>query len=283
MSHQELGKLIAALSLGGAISLMSGCSTTQSNRPDVSQVSHNICSITRASPDYQKAALLAEQKWGTPANILLAIVHQESRFQSEARPRMKYVGGVPVGHISSAYGYSQALDGTWEEYQQKTGNFSGQRDDIYDAMDFIGWYNEQTYERSGVAKNDPYNLYLAYHEGQGGYNRGTYNKKPWLLRVAKKVKNQAYAYNSQLDTCALYVDASDAQQKTKAPKTVAKAPTTASQPKRPAPDQLADNSDVTSHNVADLFNKKAPAPARTQKTSAADLPAPSSCRNWPYC
>ena len=117
MSHQNVGKVIAALSLGGAISLMSGCSTTGQtsyNQVDVSRVSQNICAITRASPDYQKAARLAEQKWGTPANIMLAIVHQESRFQSDARPRMKYVAGMPVGHISSAFGYSQALDGTWE-------------------------------------------------------------------------------------------------------------------------------------------------------------------------
>lgn len=281
MSHQELGKLIAALSLGGAISLMSGCSTTQSSKTDVSRVSHNICSITRASPDYQKAALLAEQKWGTPANILLAIVHQESRFQSEARPRMKYVGGVPVGHISSAYGYSQALDGTWEEYKQKTGNFSGQRNDIYDAMDFIGWYNQQTYHRSGVSKNDAYNLYLAYHEGQGGYNRGTYNKKPWLKRVAKKVKNQAYAYDNQMDNCTLYVEAEEPKKSPKPTQQVAKRNTPTTKPARPSADQLADNGGAKEQNVADLFGKASS--KRSQKTNSADLPSPNSCRNWPYC
>lgn len=281
MSHQELGKLIAALSLGGAISLMSGCSTTQSSKTDVSRVSHNICSITRASPDYQKAALLAEQKWGTPANILLAIVHQESRFQSEARPRMKYVGGVPVGHISSAYGYSQALDGTWEEYKQKTGNFNGQRNDIYDAMDFIGWYNHQTYHRSGVSKNDTYNLYLAYHEGQGGFNRGTYNKKPWLKRVAKKVKNQAYAYDNQMDNCTLYVEADEHKQSPKPEQTVAKRKAPTTKPARPSADQLADNGGIKEQNLADLFNKASS--KRSHKAKSADLPPPSSCRNWPYC
>ncbi|WP_153003517.1 transglycosylase SLT domain-containing protein [Thiomicrospira sp. WB1] len=278
-------RLIGLLGLCGLMVLGTGCSTSSSYKggKSVSHVSGNICKITDENPHYQKAALLSEQKWGTPANILLAIVHQESRFQSDARPRMKYVGGVPVGHISSAYGYSQALDGTWGEYRRNTGNMGARRNNIYDAMDFIGWYNHQTYERSGIAKTDAYNLYLAYHEGQGGYNRGTYHKKPWLKRVAKKVQNQAYAYNSQLDTCTIYVDAGDRPNSTLKPTKVAKKAPVQAEPKRPAPDQLADNRDVASHSVADLFGKKRTAPAKTEKTSSADLPPPSSCRNWPYC
>ncbi|HCD56882.1 MAG TPA: hypothetical protein DEQ90_15770, partial [Halieaceae bacterium] len=56
--------------------------------------------------------------------------------------------------------------------------------------------------RSGIAKNDAYRLYLAYHEGHGGYNRGSYRDKAWLLRVATKVRDRAAQYTVQLNGCA---------------------------------------------------------------------------------
>ena len=70
-----------------------------------------------------------------------------------------------------------------------------------DAIDFIGWYNYQSHKRSGVSRKDPYRLYLAYHEGHGGYNRGTYRKKDWLMNVARRVESRAGTYKSQLLAC----------------------------------------------------------------------------------
>ena len=45
--------------------------------------------------------------------------------------------------------------------------YGADRDDFNDAIDFIGWYNDQSSRRSKISKSDAYNLYLAYHEGQG--------------------------------------------------------------------------------------------------------------------
>ena len=53
----------------------------------------------------------------------------------------------------------------------------------------------------GINKNDAYNQYLAYHEGQEGWNRGTYKDKGWLINAAKKVENTSLMYNSQLKKC----------------------------------------------------------------------------------
>ena len=53
----------------------------------------------------------------------------------------------------------------------------------------------------GISKNDFYNQYLAYHEGQGGWKKGTHLKKKWLLDVAKNVERNANLYNSQLNDC----------------------------------------------------------------------------------
>ena len=104
--------------------------------------------------------------------LQMAIIHQESRFKADARTPMKYILGViPTGRQSSAFGYSQALDGTWKEYRQTTGRWGARRDDIYDAADFIGWYLAASNRELGISLSDTRNQYLAYHEGRTGYKR----------------------------------------------------------------------------------------------------------------
>jgi len=58
-----------------------------------------------------------------------------------------------------------------------------------------------TVEETGVALNDTRNQYLAYHDGRTGYLRGTYKRKPWLMRIAGEVEARAILYNSQLQAC----------------------------------------------------------------------------------
>ena len=53
----------------------------------------------------------------------------------------------------------------------------------------------------GISKNDFYNQYLAYHEGQGGWKKGTHQNKEWLIDVAKNVERNANKYNNQLKDC----------------------------------------------------------------------------------
>ena len=108
---------------------------------------------------------------------------------------------IPLGRQSSAYGFSQALDGTWEQYQRETGKRRAKRDRIRDASDFIGWYMNKSYERNGIHPSDTRNQYLAYHEGHAGFARGTYNGKSWLLNVADDVDARARLYQAQLASC----------------------------------------------------------------------------------
>ena len=68
-------------------------------------------------------------------------------------------------------------------------------------MDFIGWYANQAHRRAGIPRSNAYDLYLAYHEGIGGYQRKTYLRKAWLMPVARKVANRAQTYRSQLAYC----------------------------------------------------------------------------------
>lgn len=164
----------------------------------------NACSILKERPDYYKAFRRVERKWGVPVHVQMATIHQESKFVGDARTPFKYVLGViPMGRQSSAFGYSQALDGTWDEYRAAQNRGLAKRDRIKDATDFMGWYMNQTRDRNGVALSDARNQYLAYHEGHTGFKRASYNAKPWLVNVASKVDARAAMYQTQIAGCRL--------------------------------------------------------------------------------
>jgi hypothetical protein len=162
----------------------------------------DACLLTRERPQYLSAMRNTERRWGVPVPVQMAIIHAESRFIGDARTPYRFaLGVIPMGRQSSAYGYSQALDGTWDEYVQATGNRRAERTNIHDAADFIGWYSTLSNQRNGIALNDARNLYLAYHDGHTGFSRGTYNSKPWLLGVADRVASRAVMYHQQLQSC----------------------------------------------------------------------------------
>ncbi|MFZ5964118.1 lytic transglycosylase [Thalassococcus sp. BH17M4-6] len=162
----------------------------------------NACAILRERPHYTRAFRAAERKWGVPMHVQMATIYQESKFVGNARTPFRYtLGVIPMGRQSSAFGYSQALDGTWDEYLAETGNRRAKRDDIRDATDFMGWYMAQSNRSLGLSMRDARNHYLAYHEGRTGYRRGSYNSKAWLVRVAGEVDTRAALYEAQLASC----------------------------------------------------------------------------------
>ncbi len=162
----------------------------------------NACLMERERPQYFAAMRATERRWGVPLPVQAAIIHAESRFIGDARTPVRYtLGVIPMGRQSSALGYSQALDGTWDEYVREAGGRRASRMDIRDATDFIGWYTNKTRERNGVPLTDARNQYLAYHEGHTGFARGSYNAKPWLLGVADRVASRAAMYDAQLRAC----------------------------------------------------------------------------------
>lgn len=162
----------------------------------------NACNIVAERPAYWRAMQKTERQWGLPVHVQMATIHQESKFIGNARtPHQYLLGVIPVGRQSTAYGYSQALDGTWEEYQQETGNRRARRDRIQDATDFMGWYMAKSTSSLGIAPQDARNQYLAYHEGRTGFARRSYESKPWLVAVSSRVGTRAERYRAQLATC----------------------------------------------------------------------------------
>jgi len=167
----------------------------------------DICTVFEDRRDWYQAARDSEERWGTPAHIQMAIVQQESSFRFDARPpRTSLLGFIPWKRQSNAYGFAQALDGTWARYQKDTGRGYADRDDFEDAIDFIGWYTNLSHQSEGISKWDPYNQYLAYHEGQAGWRRGTYEKKGWLKKAAKRVDTRARQWGAQLKHCEAGLD-----------------------------------------------------------------------------
>ena len=162
----------------------------------------NICRIFKEKGKWYKAAKKSEKKWGTPVHVQMAIMRQESKFQFNAKPpREKKFGFIPWKRKSSAYGFAQVKDETWKWYKDKSGNRGADRNDFGDAIDFIGWYTNVSQKTVGISKWDPYNQYLAYHEGHGGFKRKTYNGKAWLIKVARNVDQMAREWGAQLRRC----------------------------------------------------------------------------------
>ncbi len=160
------------------------------------------CAIFKEKSGWYRYANNSYKEWGVPIHVQLAIIHQESRFRAQAKaPKDYLLWVIPWGRKSNAYGYAQVKDETWDWYKRKTGNRSASRDDFEDATDFIGWYVDYTHKTLGISKWDVYNQYLAYHEGHGGFKNKSYNQKPWLIEVSKKVKRRAARYHTQLTRC----------------------------------------------------------------------------------
>lgn len=182
--------------------LLAACGTPQ--QFSAPRNADNACALVRERPGYLNATRASERRWGVSVPIQLAIIHAESSFIGNARTPVRWtLGVIPMGRQSSALGYSQALDGTWEEYLRETGNRRANRKDISDAADFIGWYSNWSHRRNGIALDDAFNLYLAYHEGHAGFRRQTYQGRPWILNVARRVEERAIMYDQQLRTCGL--------------------------------------------------------------------------------
>jgi hypothetical protein len=178
------------------ILFITGCSTSPPSNTE------NLCAIFKEKDDWYEASKEAEQQWNVPIAVQMAIMHQESRFVADAQPpRPRLLGFIPWFRNSSAYGYPQAQDGTWEDYLENGGKWSADRDDFADSTDFIGWYCAISHQKLGIAKWDARNLYLAYHEGHHGFKRQTHRNKTWLIKTAQKVDHKAKRYQAQLKTC----------------------------------------------------------------------------------
>ena len=176
--------------------LMTSCVSSPPEKPD------NICGIFEEKRGWYKAAIKTEKRWKLPPYVLMAFIYQESSFQAKIKPeRKQLLGFIPWLRPSSSVGYSQALKNTWQDYKDETGNSWAKRTDFADSADFVGWYANKGFYQ-GFITTDARSLYLAYHEGYGGFKKKTYRKKQWLITVADRVQARSDMYQKQYWGCA---------------------------------------------------------------------------------
>jgi len=186
------------LLIGGviAVCIVTACATLPGTASD------NICTMFQVKGSWHKAAKKMQRKWDVPLHVPMAIMYHESGFRKKAKPSRRYIlGFIPWKRRSSAYGYAQAVDGTWEAYQKDTGKSGARRTRFKDALDFMGWYIDRSSRINGISKQDAYQQYLAYHEGWTGYKQRSYKKKQWLLTVASNVDQRSQRYQTQYQGC----------------------------------------------------------------------------------
>jgi hypothetical protein len=186
------------VSIAGVLAL-SACATPPSRIND-------ICAVFEQRDgwfvNWQRSAERTERKYGVPVHVLMATVRKESGFKGNARPpRKKLFGFIPWKRQSSAYGYSQALNGTWSQYVSETGNWKARRTNFDDAIDFVGWYHSRSADNLGIARSDTYNLYLAYYSGWTAYKRGSWRSNTGIQRYARETDHMAQRYAAQLQSC----------------------------------------------------------------------------------
>jgi len=176
--------------------VLNACTSKPPSRQD------DLCAIFSEKSRWYKHASAAQKNWGMPIPVGMAFIYKESSFEADARPeRDKLLWVIPWTRPSSAYGYAQATNDAWQDYRKATGRRFVERDDMRDALDFIGWYNHRSHKRLGIAKNDAYSLYLAYYVGPTGYSRGVWRNKPEVQNYARRVADRAYRYQAQLGRC----------------------------------------------------------------------------------
>ena len=201
MENRKIGLKNSVMCIFSGL-LLSACATPPPKNPE------NICAIFFENRGWYDAAKGMQKRWGTPIHVPLAMMYQESSFKHNARPAMRYFWFIPIGRVSSAYGYAQAKTMTWDDYRRETDNGWADRDNFADAIDFMGWFTYKTHKINGVSKWDAYGQYLNYHEGWSGYRNKSYNKKSWLIKVSKKVNSRSMRYAKQLKGCKEDLDSS---------------------------------------------------------------------------
>lgn len=193
---QQAWKLVRWTVLG-LLLLTTGCATRPPQQPD------DLCQVFAERPGWHRSAARMERKWHIPVPIAMAFVHRESSYRARARPpRTRFLWLFPGPRPSSAFGYAQATDPTWREYVREAGSWFSDRDDFADAIDFIGWYNDRSHRKLGIARNDAYRLYVAYYAGPGGYQAGKWRRNKTIRRYASIVSDRAARYQAQYRRCS---------------------------------------------------------------------------------
>ena len=162
----------------------------------------DACKIFGEKYFYLKHSRAASEKWGIPISSILAVINKESGFRRFAKPkRKKLFKIIPYRRPSSSFGYSQAVNKTWELYKKENNKPIALRISFKNSSDFIGWYFWKTNKINNISFTDTRNMYLNYYLGWGAYKAKAYQQDKKAIIFAKSVEKQAKIYKNQLREC----------------------------------------------------------------------------------
>ena len=102
---------------------------------------HNACKIFSEKYSYLKYSREASKKWNVPISSILAVINKESGFRRFAKPkRTKLFKIIPYRRPSSSFGFSQAINKTWDLYKKENNKPLALRISLKHSSDFIGWF-----------------------------------------------------------------------------------------------------------------------------------------------
>ena len=167
----------------------------------------NACKIFGENYLWYKSIKKSSDTYNVPIHIILAFVNKESGFNRWAKPkRTKLFKIIPYKRPSTSFGYSQAVNKTWELYKNETENPLALRSRFKDSVMFIGWYIRKTHKINKIPLNDPYRQYLNYYLGWGSYAKKKYKTDKNSIIFAKNVEKQSRIYKNQLQECKKGLD-----------------------------------------------------------------------------
>ena len=167
----------------------------------------NACKIFGENYLWYKSVRKSSETYGAPIHIILSFVNKESGFNRWAKPKRKKLFKIlPYKRPSSSFGYSQAVNKTWELYKTETDNPLALRARFKDSVMFIGWYINKTHKINKIPLNDSYRQYLNYYLGWGNYSKKVYKTDKNAILFAKSVEKQSKIYKSQLRECKKSLD-----------------------------------------------------------------------------
>ena len=149
------------------------------------------CILFKEKKNWYKATKKSFDKWGVPISLQLAIINQESSFNQFAKPKRKRLSGfIPGNRPSSAFGFAQVTDPTWNWYKLRTGNANASRANFNDVTDFIGWYVNQSNKILGIDKND---IYYKSLNSESQNTEDKLNMKDEIKLFTEKIEPKSYA------------------------------------------------------------------------------------------
>lgn len=141
----------------------------------------NICELLQREKTWIQPALKSEQRYGTPLALTFVLLEQ------------------PLTQLKKTHIKPRAAD--WDEYRIRSERWDASPNNAADAVDFIGWFTQESVKRNNITLNDVSAHYLALRVGHGNYHRLQADKYPELLQQAEQIERKAQQWQSELALC----------------------------------------------------------------------------------